>query len=123
VKRRRPELADADVNGVPPELAAGPCVEVWVDPDEKPPPDASLGSPTWEAWRARRRFGDARRQWADEHGLTTRQMCELMPCGAPWSARYLVAQGSEELAREKLGPLADVVLGSLPARTRTHRRA
>ena len=54
--------------GVPVELLAGPCVEVWgPGPGERPPKYHT--SPAWRAHRAWWRFKDARRDWLDAHGF------------------------------------------------------
>ncbi len=55
--RRRALVTD---NGIPTDLAAGPCVELWADP----PPASALFS-------ARANWRDARLAWCRKHGLAT----------------------------------------------------
>ncbi len=99
-------------NGVPADLAAGACMELWCGDDEKPPIWWERGEIPWQAITAWRRFQDAKRAWAKEHGLTPAQVAEFIPHrGAPYSARYLAETGREKEARDRLGPLADAVLG------------
>jgi hypothetical protein len=48
----------ATAEGIPADLAEGPCVEVWADP--------GCGLPQWSAWR---NWHDARDEWMTAHGL------------------------------------------------------
>lgn len=93
--------ASADV---PPALLAGPCIELWADPEHASPQHLSA------MWSARRRFGRAREEWARAAGVSRRQMFELVPDRAPYSAHYLANAGREHLVRQLLGPLADTIL-------------
>lgn len=85
MKRRQAETRTVETGGIPPELLAGPCVEVWVAADEERPADSLFGEPTWRYTAARNRFHEARRTWADEQGMTDHQMYRLMPDRAPYS--------------------------------------
>jgi len=46
------------VGGIPTDLAAGPCVEIWADP--------GCRFPQWSAWR---NWHDARDEWMTAQGL------------------------------------------------------
>lgn len=70
---------------IPAALLAGPCVEVWVSADEERPETSLFGEPTWRERLAVHRFQDARRAWAEDHGMTDHQMYRLMPDRAPYS--------------------------------------
>ncbi len=99
-------------NGVPADLAAGACMELWVGDDGKPPIWWERVEIPWQAVTAWRRFQDARRAWGNEHGLTHNQLNELVPSASPYSARYLADTGREAEARRRLGPLGDRILCS-----------
>lgn len=98
-------------HGVPADLLAGACMELWVGDDEKPPSWWERGDSQWRAINAHRRFNNARRAWGDEHGLTRQQLAEVVPRDTP-SAQYLAVTGREDDARRRLGSLADSILGS-----------
>lgn len=85
MKRRQAEARTVEPGGIPAELLAGPCLEVWVPPAEERPADSLFGEPTWRERLAVRRFHEARRTWADEHGMTDHQMYQLMPDRAAYS--------------------------------------
>jgi len=53
-------------NGIPTDLAAGPCIEVWADPDCRFP-----------EWSAFRNWKDARDAWARAQGLNPSDYCHL----------------------------------------------
>jgi hypothetical protein len=112
VKRRQPERSPKLANGVPLELAAGPCLEVWVGDDEKPPSWWERGESPWQAIAAYRRFREARRRWGAEHSLTRDQLDGLIPGTSPYSATYLADTGREDEARRRLGPLAHTILSA-----------
>lgn len=62
--------------GVPADLALGPSIEVWADPDSRSP-----------QFSARTNWRDARNEWAADNGLTLpedyrhlpRELCDRAP--------------------------------------------
>lgn len=56
--RRRQPQEPATPKGIPTDLAAGPCIELWADPEAACP-----------SFSARRNWKDARNAWAKAHGL------------------------------------------------------
>jgi hypothetical protein len=66
------------VGGAPAVLLIGRCIEVWADDDAALP-----------QWSAMRRYGLARDRWSDRTGLHARELWQIVPCRAPWSADYI----------------------------------
>jgi hypothetical protein len=96
--KRRPVEADKRPQ-VPADIAAGPCVELWASPESlallaesRSSEEAKKGILQREDVRlsgsvarvvelsAHDRWADAKRAWADEHGLTSREMSHLLYC-------------------------------------------
>lgn len=73
--RRTGSSTSAD-SGIPADLALGPCIEVWADPDAPCP-----------SFSARRNWQDARNEWAAANGLSLpadyrhlpRELCDRAP--------------------------------------------
>jgi hypothetical protein len=84
VKPRVPQRTAEDDGGLPLELLAGACFEVWS-------PDAG----DWK--EARRRYKEARRRWHADHSAT--DTAELGHT-TPWSFDYVLSEhGAEHLQR------------------------
>lgn len=98
---------------LPADLAAGPCIEVWVPPGETPPEHCRSNAAGWYAAAAITRFLRARKAWAASVGKSSQAAREAAPTRAPYSAAYLVRTGREDEARARLGPLS-ILLGDRP---------
>jgi hypothetical protein len=112
VKRRAPKIPGHVRNGVPAPLGAGPCIEVWVGPSERPQQQSGTVWPTWRASQAHTRFTSTKRAWAAHVGLPAKELHSLVPSRAPFSVEFLVAEGRAEQAAEMLaraGALVDDV--------------
>lgn len=73
----RPDLAAVDL---PEKLAAGPVMEVWLAPHEMPPtPGADLVAMN----RVKRRFRQARQDWAAQVGVSDADMFRAFPDRRP----------------------------------------
>ncbi len=93
-RRKRPVELELPELALPPELLAGPVIEVWCSDH-----DTLLDSHGFlvrdysdpeERWVvmctvARRRWREARRKWAEQNGLDDRTMFRLVPDRAPWA--------------------------------------
>jgi hypothetical protein len=90
----RPAGGDSDL---PPELQAGPCVEVWAPGEPWEFPDAG----PWAIGTARRRWYAARDRWLTEQGIGLRDY-RAWPAalrrGQHWSYARLAAAGPDVLA-------------------------
>lgn len=100
-RKTAPTGPDTDPT-LPPELAIGPCIEVWGDLD-RDPTDYETETSTWPAWRARRNWHDAIEHWAIESGWAGTDRDHLL-CNAPnlarirhpWSRQFLLARGETD---------------------------
>lgn len=92
-----PKTPDTARTGVlvPPELAIGPCAEVW----------SETGQPH-DLITARGRFSHARAAWESAEGLDTVTSYRLLPASGPWSVTG--PGGLDRLARH------DVSAADLP---------
>jgi hypothetical protein len=113
-------------SGVPPELLAGPCIEVWGGPDR-------------DAIVAFRRYREAREAWLAARGISHWDSEDRVPeplrgyRDAPWSFDYLEAERPDRLRQTLTGcglptswrPTAhhdppDYGPGLVPPEARTH---
>ena len=79
---------------LPPELAMGPCIEVWAA-DYKPRRDETA-FPAYHARRAWRRAGD---EWAERAEISKPfNWPNLARTRVPWSREHLQATGRADLA-------------------------
>lgn len=75
-RRQSPESSSITPAGLPADLALGPRIEVWADPDSSCP-----------QFSARTNWRDARNEWAADNGLTLpadyrhlpRELCDRAP--------------------------------------------
>lgn len=82
-------------NELPPDLAMGPCIEVWADRAT----DVAAGSAPW--MRARRAWARAVDEWAVETGWASGRRPamnarNLARYRLPWSREFLLARGESE---------------------------
>lgn len=56
-RRRGAPTSSSRTKGIPDDLAAGPCIEIWARDGEMP------------TWSARRHWSEARERWAARQGL------------------------------------------------------
>ena len=98
-RARTVTAAVSAAGGVPVVLLVGPCIEVWADPAAEQPPFSAM-----------RRFSVVWSWWLEGAGVESRERCQIIPTGNPWSAAYLVGTGrlADRLAR------AGVTVDDLP---------
>lgn len=96
-RRRRANRPQGD--GVMPEhLAAGPRIDVWTDPDERPPARLGVTLEQWRAMAARSRWWDEFRRWCAQNDRDVWQARAEVRCTTPYRAQMLAeaeARGSE----------------------------
>ena len=98
MKRRQPVTSEVAAGGIPVELLAGPCIEVWAD--VTPPPWADdRWSPAPSAYR---NYSDARWRFLATLGLSRGDLpAELRGRSTPWSFHFL-AETAPEVLEHKL---------------------
>lgn len=78
-RRRSPQVvvSESAKDAVSGKLAAGPVVEVWLSPAERPP--LQRGLDLHVAGTVRDRFCTARRRWAETHGVPESEALRRFP--------------------------------------------
>jgi len=81
-------------NELPPEMAIGPCIEVWADRGQETSPVA------W--FRAHRNWSDAVVEWAERtgwarEGRPAANAHNLARTRLPWSRAFLITRGEREV--------------------------
>ena len=97
---RGPETRSVKPGEMPPELAMGPCIEVWAA-DYAPPPwgDDVIPKRFRLAHYARRQWRAAGDAWAASTGMDKPfNWPNLARTRHPWSREYLIQQGRGDLA-------------------------
>ncbi len=94
--------------GVPVVLLVGRCIEVWADPGAERPPSSAM-----------RRFSVVWSWWLEGAGVDSRERCQIIPTGNPWSAAYLVGTGRSPIGWPEPASRS-TTCRSLPSRPRSY---
>lgn len=99
-RRSDTDRAQVEVGGIPAELLAGACIEVWADAEPPPYVDPQHGS-RWRATSAWRNFREACTRHLAALGIRDDARPTALHAGRqhPWSYDFLAEQDPERLAQ------------------------